>query len=84
VVDEAALIKALKEKWIAGAGLDVFENECDIPEELLKMTNTVLTPHTASATFETRLAMARIVIDNMNDALEGRKPACLINLETWK
>jgi len=84
VVDEKALIRALKEKWIAGAGLDVYEDESKIPKELCELPNTVLTPHTASATVEARLAMARIVTDNMNDALEGRKPSCLINMEVWK
>jgi len=75
---------ALKEKRIAGAGLDVFEDESNIPVELCNLANTVLTPHTASATVEARLAMARIVIDNMNDALRGRQPSCLINTEVWK
>jgi len=84
VVDEKALIEALKEKWIAGAGLDVFEDELNIPMALKELPNTILTPHTASATVEARLAMARIVTDNMNDALEGRKPSCLINTEIWK
>jgi glyoxylate reductase len=84
VIDEKVLITALKEKWIAGAGLDVFEDEMMIPRELLELPNTVLTPHTASATVEARLAMARIVIDDMNDVLEGRKPASLINTEVWK
>lgn len=84
VVDEKALITALKEKWIAGAGLDVFEDESCIPMELRELPNTVLTPHTASATVEARLAMARIVTDNMNDALEGRQPSCLINIDAWK
>lgn len=84
VVDEKALIKALKSGVIAGAGLDVFENEANIPTELIELPNTVLTPHTASATVEARLAMARIVTDNMNDALEGRKPTALINVDTWK
>ena len=84
VVDEKVLIEALKEKWIAGAGLDVFEDESNIPMALRELPNTILTPHTASATVEARLAMARIVTDNMNDALEGRKPSCLINSEIWK
>ena len=84
VVDEKALIEALREKWIAGAGLDVYEDESKIPKELCELPNTVLTPHTASATVEARLAMARIVTDNMNDALEGRQPSCLVNTEVWK
>jgi len=84
VVDEKMLIKALKERWIAGAGLDVFEDESRIPAEFFELSNTVLTPHTASATVEARLAMARIVVDNVNDALEGRQPASLINTDVWK
>jgi len=84
VVDERSLITALKEKWITGAGLDVYEDEANIPLELRSLPNTILTPHTASATVEARLAMARIVIDNMNDVLEGRRPSCLINGEVWK
>ena len=65
------------ESW--APALDVFEDEMNIPEELLKMKNVVLTPHTASATIEAREAMARILIDNLLDALEGRQPSCLIN-----
>jgi lactate dehydrogenase-like 2-hydroxyacid dehydrogenase len=76
------LITALKEKWIAGAGLDVFEDESSIPMELRELPNTVLTPHTASATVEARLAMARIVTDNMNEL--WRQPSCLINIDVWK
>jgi glyoxylate reductase len=84
IVNQEVLIEALKEGWIAGAGLDVFEDESNIPQELRSLSNTVLTPHIASATVESRLAMARIVIDNMNDVLEGRCPSCLINSEVWK
>ena len=66
VVDEQALIRALIEKRIGGAGLDVFENEPFVPETLLALDNVVLLPHIASATEETRLAMARRVIDNLD------------------
>lgn len=65
VVDEQALIRALAEKRIAGAGLDVFENEPQVPAELMAMENVVLLPHIASATEETRQAMAQRVIDNL-------------------
>ncbi len=65
VVDEAALVRALAEGRIAGAGLDVFEDEPKVPVELLKLDNVVLTPHTASATRETRQAMADRVFDNL-------------------
>ena len=66
VVDEAALVRALAEKRIAGAGLDVFENEPFVPEALMAMDSVVLLPHIASATEETRQAMAQRVIDNLD------------------
>ena len=59
-------MRALVEKKIAGAGLDVFENEPQVPAELLAMDNVVLLPHIASATEETRLAMAQRVVDNLD------------------
>jgi lactate dehydrogenase-like 2-hydroxyacid dehydrogenase len=65
VVDEKALVQALADKHIAGAGLDVFENEPSVPEALLAMDNVVLLPHIASATEETRQAMGQRVIDNL-------------------
>jgi glyoxylate reductase len=73
VVDEKALIKALKEGWIAGAALDVFEEE-PLPKgsPLLNFNNVVLTPHIGSATFETRYKMAEIAIENLIRGLEGR------------
>ena len=72
VVDEPALIKALQEKKIAGAGLDVFENEPNVPEALIKMDNVVLAPHVGSATHHTRNAMAQLVVDNLKAWCEGR------------
>lgn len=84
VVDQKILIKALKEKWIAGAGVDVYEDESEVPEELRALPNTVLTPHIASSTAEVRLAMARIVVDNIGDGLEDRRPECLVNTDVWK
>lgn len=65
VVDEAALIDALAEPRIAGAGLDVFEDEPRVPAALMALDNVVLTPHTASATHETRRAMADLVLENL-------------------
>lgn len=65
VIDEAALVSALRDKRIAGAGLDVYENEPDVPAELLALDNVVLLPHIASATRETRQAMADLVFDNL-------------------
>lgn len=65
VIDEAALVRALAERRIAGAGLDVFENEPHVPRELFELDNVVLLPHIASGTEETRQAMADRVFDNL-------------------
>jgi len=70
VVDEAALVDALQNRRIAGAGLDVFEKEPGVPEALLALDNVVLTPHTASNTWETRRAMADMVLDNLGAFLQ--------------
>ena len=78
VVDEKALIWALKEKEIAAAGLDVYEHEPEISAELIKLSNVILTPHTASATFETREKMSEIVAKNIIDVFEGEEPAGLV------
>lgn len=72
VVDEAALVAALQEKRIAGAGLDVFEDEPNVPEALFALDNVVLLPHLASNTHETRAAMARRVEDNLAAFLAGK------------
>jgi hydroxypyruvate reductase len=71
VVDEAALIKALQSGVIAGAALDVFENEPNVPSELWSLPNVVLTPHMASATRQTRQAMADLAFANMKAGLGG-------------
>lgn len=65
IVDETALIDALESGVIAGAGLDVFENEPDVPSALCRLDNVVLQPHIGSATHETRGAMAQLVVDNL-------------------
>lgn len=65
IVDEAALITALKKRRIAGAGIDVYEHEPEIPKALRKLENVVLTPHTASATIEARQAMSKLAADNI-------------------
>ena len=72
VVDEAALVRALAERRIAGAGLDVFENEPQVPAELMALDNVVLLPHIASGTRETRQAMADRVFDNLQNFFAGR------------
>ena len=71
-VDEAALLTALKEKTIAGAGLDVFLNEPNINPEFMAMPNTVLQPHHASGTIETRKAMGQLVRDNLDAHFSSR------------
>jgi glyoxylate reductase len=75
IVDEAALVQALTEKWIAGAGLDVFEEEPKIHSGLLGLKERViLAPHLASASYDTRLAMATLAVKNCLAVLDG-KPA---------
>ena len=83
VVDEKALVKALKEKWIFGAGLDVYEHEPEVDKDLLKLDNVVLQPHSASATFETRSKMATIAAGNMIAGLKGKIPPNCINPEVF-
>ncbi len=74
VIDEKALVKALEQKWIWGAGLDVYEREPDIETSLLSLDNVVLLPHIGSATYETRLKMAMMAADNLIKSLRGKKP----------
>ena len=74
VVDEAALVEALEQGRIAGAGLDVYEREPEVNAPLLAMNNVVLLPHLGSATFETRTAMAMLAAENALDVLAGRAP----------
>ena len=81
IIDEKALIRALKKKRIAGAGLDVFENEPHVPPALMKMQNVVLTPHLGSAVAEVRDRMANIVVDNIDALIEGRTPPNCVNPE---
>ncbi len=74
IIDEAALVEALKAGTIAGAGLDVFEREPAIAEALKSMTNVALLPHLGSATTETREAMGMTVVENVTAFFEGREP----------
>ena len=83
VVDEAAVAKALSEGWIAAAGLDVFEREPEVNPALLKLTNVVVAPHIASASVDTRREMSMLAARNAVAALEGRRPATLLNPELW-
>jgi len=84
IIDEDALVRALKAKKIAGAGLDVFEREPKVHAELKKMKNVVLNPHLGSATVEVREEMARIVVDNIEALLSGRTPPNCVNPEVLK
>src|SRR5208282_285784 len=79
IVDEAALIRALTNKQIAGAGLDVFEHEPKVGKELRKLSNAVLTPHLGSAIGEIREQMAHLVVDNILAFLDGRRPPNCVN-----
>ncbi len=81
IVDEAALVQGLKSGQLAGAGLDVFENEPQIHPELLGMENVVLAPHIGSATSEARLRMALLAAENLLAAFDGRRPPNLLNPE---
>lgn len=79
IVDDNALIEALQQRRIAGAGLDVFENEPAIDPRFLSLDNVVLTPHIGSSTRATRLAMASLAADNLIAALGGQRPPNLLN-----
>ena len=83
VVDEAALIAALQSKTISAAGLDVFANEPRVPQALIEMDNVVLLPHVASASHETRRAMAQLVIDNLAHWAAGNGPLTPVAETPW-
>ena len=84
VVDEAALVAALRKKQIAGAALDVFEREPKTAPGLTKLENVILTPHTASATIATRSAMSEIAAKNILAVLSGHRPPNLVNPEIYQ
>ncbi len=85
VIDTNALVKALREGWIAGAGLDVHEQEpLDPNHPITAFKNVVLAPHIGSATYETRHAMAELVAENLIAFYEGRVPPTLVNKEVVK
>src|SRR5207237_716379 len=84
IVDEKALVAALAEKRIAGAGLDVFEDEPRVNPALLAMPNVVLTPHLGSAVKELREAMAHIVVDNIEAVIAGKRPPNVWNAEIYE
>jgi len=84
VIDEEALVKALRDKEIAGAALDVFENEPEISPGLADLENVVLTPHISSASIETRTKMAVIAAENLLAGLKGIRPPNIVNPEVLK
>jgi len=81
IVDEKALVRALQARTIAGAGLDVFENEPAVEQELLTMENAVLLPHIASASLKTRTLMATMASDNIVAHYKGERPPNIVNPE---
>jgi glyoxylate reductase len=81
VVDEAALVEALKARKIAGAGLDVYEREPAVHPGLIALPNVVLAPHIASATTRTRSEMSAMAARNMATAVRGGRPPNLVNPE---
>ena len=83
LVDERALIEALRNKTILAAGLDVFENEPKVPQELIALENTVLLPHVGSASIETRRAMAECVVSNLLAWADGKPPLTPVPETPW-
>jgi lactate dehydrogenase-like 2-hydroxyacid dehydrogenase len=83
VVDEPALVKALQEKKIMSAGLDVFVKEPEVPQELIEMDNVVLFPHLGSASVETRRAMDQLVVDNLLAWASGKAPLTPVPETPW-
>ena len=84
IIKEGDLVKALREKRIFGAGLDVYEKEPKITDELKNLENVVLLPHIGSATLETRTKMSILAAENLIKALRGRRPKYCVNPEVFK
>ncbi len=84
VVDEKILLKALQEKWIAGAGLDVYENEPELEEGLADCDNAVLASHIASASIETRTNMGLIAVENAIAIQQGKVPPQIVNRKIYE
>lgn len=84
IVDDAALISALRQRRLSGAALDVFEGEPKLNPGFLELDNVTLTPHIGSSSRATRMAMAMTAADNLIAALSGRRPPNLLNPDVWK
>ena len=84
IVDDEALISALRQRRLSGAGLDVFEGEPKFNPGFLELDNVALSPHIGSSSRATRMAMAMTAADNLIAALSGRRPPNLLNPEAWK
>jgi len=84
VVDEQALIKALKDRTILSAGLDVFEDEPRVPAELIAIEHAVLLPHVGSASVHTREAMGQLLVDNLVSWFDGKGPLTPVSETPWK
>jgi glyoxylate reductase len=83
IVDEKALVHALREKRIAGAALDVYEREPEVEPGLINLPNVVLTPHLGSAAVDTRARTSAVVVDNIVAVIDGRRPPNLYNPEIY-
>jgi lactate dehydrogenase-like 2-hydroxyacid dehydrogenase len=83
VVDEPALIRALQQKKILAAGLDVYVNEPEVPQELIAMENVVLFPHLGSASEWTRTKMDQLVVDNLAAWAAGKGPLTPVPETPW-
>ena len=84
IVDEHALVDSLRDGHLAGAALDVFDNEPNIDPELIGMPNVITTPHIASATHEAREAMAALAVGGILDTLSSKIPVNIVNKEVWE
>ncbi|MDP3012857.1 MAG: NAD(P)-dependent oxidoreductase, partial [Candidatus Subteraquimicrobiales bacterium] len=83
IVDEHDLVNSLRDGHLAGAALDVYDNEPNIDPELIGMPNVITTPHIASATHEARDAMAKLAVSGILDVLFSKEPINIVNKEVW-
>ncbi|MBX9667626.1 MAG: D-glycerate dehydrogenase [Candidatus Obscuribacterales bacterium] len=83
IIDQQALVSHLVQRRIYAAGLDVFENEPEVPQQLLELDNVVLLPHIGSACFETRRRMSELAVDAVIAAFSGSRPEHVVNADAW-